>query len=583
MSFVPVRVTYEKIGDGGGGANIIGRGLFFDTDSKTIYDRTESRPAAYLDPKPADVNSYAGTLLYFECDADLGCRSWVYGGGNVVNEAYEANSGMCGWTPPLTCDLGTANVAQSTVAGKVRLTVSYTGTSNGVAYYSLDGGAEQTSPLFNDVASGQHTLRLRDDGLAGCTREITTYVAPAVVAPPLPPAPSGPPAGLDFVNQPLYFPLTGLPAGALVDVELWAESAQGRGDFALVLGLRKQASALGAVSFRLDTLLRPLLSAFVPPAGAPSGQLTQVCQSQLTNYYVRTSVLAPAAGAVPTLGVSMLRTALRGGLPAEWQALDYFAERLAGTFGAPPFLSWQPAGPGGLAGGQAKAVVVGQPDWLFFVCEPGLAGEQLQVRRRYLPAVGVGVSEAEAVATPAGGWACRVLAIPLLTRAGYATQTVQVETASGRVVSQLASYRYVVATDRTRFVQFTNSLGGLDTLRCQGRLDVTLEASAASVDLVGLGVPTISQAPLADSQLSDLSAGRKLKLATGWLSPAELLWAQELILARELWQQVGEQLRPLDWPKRTLQPYGDEPGLRGLLLDFDYAYAPTAYAPDVYA
>jgi hypothetical protein len=65
--------------------------------------------------------------------------------------------------------------------------------------------------------------------------------------------------------------------------------------------------------------------------------------------------------------------------------------------------------------------------------------------------------------------------------------------------------------------------------------------------------------------------------------PRELDWLQELVLSREVWQQVGAQLRPLDWPKRSLVPYSEEPGLRGLLLECDYAYAPTAYAPIKYA
>jgi hypothetical protein len=55
------------------------------------------------------------------------------------------------------------------------------------------------------------------------------------------------------------------------------------------------------------------------------------------------------------------------------------------------------------------------------------------------------------------------------------------------------------------------------------------------------------------------------------------------VLTREVWQQVGAQLRPLDWSKRSLAVYSDEPSLRGLLLDCDYAYAPTAYAPVSYA
>jgi hypothetical protein len=159
--------------------------------------------------------------------------------------------------------------------------------------------------------------------------------------------------------------------------------------------------------------------------------------------------------------------------------------------------------------------------------------------------------------------------------------SVRVETQAGVVVSQEARYRFVPVSPRTRYLLFTNSLGGVDTLRCtdKARLEVTLEATTSAVERpLRLG----ERSPATDQQVSDLTASRKLKLATGWQLPAELAWLQELVLARELWQHVDAQLRPLDWPKRSLATYSDEPGLRGLLLEFDYAYAPTAYAPGTY-
>ena len=134
-------------------------------------------------------------------------------------------------------------------------------------------------------------------------------------------------------------------------------------------------------------------------------------------------------------------------------------------------------------------------------------------------------------------------------------------------------------TERTRYLLFTNSLGGVDTLRCEGRLEGTLEATTEKVDLPAVAG---TGAPAADRRVADLTASRKLKLTTGWLTAAELAWVQELVLSRELWLLVAGQLRPLDWPKRSLAVYSDEPGLRKLQLEFDYAYAPTAYAPGIY-
>ncbi|MGI4835089.1 MAG: hypothetical protein ACRYFK_16675 [Janthinobacterium lividum] len=578
---VEIKVLYELVNGGTGGSQYRGTGLAFDTDKKVIEDYTVDRFVALLDPKPANVELPAGQILWYECAADYTQTSWVYSGGRSFTVAIEANSATCGWTPPKTCDLGTAEVAQQVMASGVRLTVRYSGTANGVVQYALDGGTEQTSPVFAAVASGQHQVQVRDGGLDGCARTVSVYVAPvATGGVALPAAPSGPPAGIDFVAQPLFYSLSGQPANALVEVELWAESAHGLGDFAQVFTLRKRVSTLGAVSFRLDTLLRPLLSAFVPPAGVASvDQVSAVCVSNLANYYLRTTTTPPAAGAAPSYAVSALRTALRGGLPAEWQDTDYFARRLGDEFGAPPFLSWQPTGPGAYAQSRSKAVVANQPEWLFFLVDAAQHAAQLRVRRAY----GGDAVDYEPLVQPAGGWTNRLLAIPLKdSRAGYDTLRVRVETSTGQVLSQEAVYRFVPASERTRFVLFANSLGGLDTLRCEWVLSYALEATADAVELPRLRTPAYGQAPLAESRVGDLLAGRKLKLATGVLTPAELLWAQELVLSRDIWQQVATQLRPLDWPKRSLTPYADEFGPRGLLLEFDYAYAVNAYAPLAY-
>jgi hypothetical protein len=369
-----------------------------------------------------------------------------------------------------------------------------------------------------------------------------------------------------------------LLVGATVELELWAESSHGAADYAPVLSLRQRVGAQGQVAFRLDTLLWPLLRPFVPDVAL--GAATQVCTTNLLDYYLRLTT-TPLDPLLPVVyGVTELRTALRGGLPAEWQGTDYFA--LRGQQAKLPFLSWQPAGPGFYANGEAKPIVARQPEWLFFLCTPSQAGQQLQVSRSYrMSPTALPVVDVEPLATPAGDWPYQLLAIPLRdARPGFALFDVQVQTAAADPVSLPASYVVVAPSPRTRFVLFTNSVGGLDTVRCEERLEVTLEAVTEKVERPARWGDV---APAADRQVSDLSASRKLRLHVGWQTPRELDYLQELVLSREVWQQVNGQLRPLDWSKRSLAPYTDEPTLRGLLIEADYAYAPTAYAPTPYA
>jgi hypothetical protein len=574
MSYVEVKTTWKVVGTGGGGNSASGYGIAFNTDTKQIEDWADGRNLAILDPKPPDANLAVGDLIWFECDQNHTATKYFYGGGRSVSVETEANSAAyCGYTPPPTCQLGALTVKQELVGKRTTLTARFSGLSNGVAYYSLDGGAEQYGPVFLGVLPGPHKLTVRDDGLAGCTASLDLIVAepagPVVVVAPT--VPTGPSQGIDFVQQPLWFTVATAPAGARVELELYAESSHGAEDFGLVLTLRQLASAGSPVSFRLDTLLWPLLTAFVPRTLA-----SQRCTSNLVNYFVRTAIYDATGAATRTQGP--LRTALRGGLPAEWQEVDYFA--LRETFALPPCLSWQPTGPGTYAAEAAKRVTATQPEWLFWLCHVDVPA--LRVARAYDlgPGTTPFVEYEDVPPAPARGWLRQLVAMPLRRPGrGFKRVMVQLETGDGLPLSQPAWYEYVEETPRTRYLLFTNSLGTTDTLRCEGRLEVTLEAGTQQAERPARpGVP----APAADRQVSDLSASRKLQLATGWLTPDELAWVQDLVLSREVWQVAGAQLRPLDWSKRTLATYSDEPGLRGLTLECDYAYAPTAYAPGIY-
>ncbi len=575
MSYIEVNTTWKVVGNGGGGKTATGSGTAFNTDTKQIEQWSTTRNLALGDPAPPDVHLAVGELLLVECDTNYTATKYIYDGGTAVRIETEANSAYCNYAPPLTCNLGTATVQQQATSAGATLTVQVSGTFNKDGAYSLDGGAEQRSPIFTQVSAGAHALLVRDTGLAGCERTVNiTVVLPPPVPSGPPPlvVPPGPAQGVDFVQQPLWFTVASALAGGRVELELWAESSHGAEDFALVHTLRKVASATGDVAFRLDSLLLPLLRAFEPvPASAASR-----CTTSLVNYLVRTASY-DAAG-VATYRVSPLRTALRGGLPAEWQDRDYF--QLRHSLALAPALSWQPAGPGFYATGQAKAVTYQQPEWLCWLCPVDVP--DLRVARSYDQGPGtVAIVDYEPLpAAPGRGWLFQLLAIPLApARPGFTRLLVQVETAAGVPLSQPAWYTFVEESPRTRYLLFTNSVAGLDTLRCEGRLEATLEATTEKVDrpaVVGASTPA------ADRQVTDLSANRKLKLTTGWLTAAELAWVQELVLSRELWLLVEGHLRPLDWSKRSLAAFSDEPGLRKLILEVDYAYAPTAYAPGIY-
>ena len=529
---------------------------FYSFDPSTLQVAMET--GAYGGYAPADF-SFVGEF-YWDCSGTTR-ESYVHDGRGGFTVATEADSLSCGFVPttPLTCDLA-LGVTQTTTASGVTAEVVATGV-HGRAHYRLDGGPEQLSPFFYNVPAGVHRADVRDDGLATCRRSYSFTVA----VPAAPAVPAGAPAGVDFVGQPLWCRVAA-PAGAEVLVELWAESAQGAEDFRRVFVSQQRANATGEVSTRLDTLLWPLLRAFVPPVG-PAATQVQLCRVNLTNYFVRTAVLVP--GRLAAYQTGPLRTALRGALPAEWRQRDYFTYRLD-AYAQPPFLSWQPA---------RKRITPEQPEWLFWLCPDGTP-TSLTVRRTYVRtgfAMGAPLVEEETVPLVAGrGPRHRLLAIPVKPRPGVDSVSVGLYSALNEALSPLAAYAVVPATARSRYVCFGNSFGCFDTLRAEGRLDSVLEATATAVERPAQAT---DQGVTAERVTTDVQAARKLKLATGWLTPDQQEWLQELVFARDIWH-LHPQLGPLPLllPKRSLAVAGDDAPLRGALLEFDYAFESTAYA-----
>ncbi len=561
---IGINVTWKAVGTGAGGNTATGTGTGFDTEAKQVVTFYKVVNLSLLDPVPADVHAAAGSVLYYECPETAGdytATIWRYDGAGGTTSETQPNSPYCGYfgppdpppDPMLTCAL-TLGYALTPTATGADLVATAAGAHGAVAY-ALDGGPAQGSPAFAGLAPGPHQLTATDDGLAGCVRTADfTVASPA-------PAPLTRPARADFVLQPLWYPAQAVP-GARVLLELHAESRHQAGDFALVLRLRRRADAAGQVAFRLDTLLAALLAPFVPPAVATE---TLVSRTPLLNYYIRVATLDPATGVPSAYEQGPVCTAVRGALPAEHRALDYFAYRLA-VPGGVPFLTWQPAG---------KRLTPAQPEWLLWLC-PAAVPPAVVVQRRYIGASGLVTTEAEPVAwAPADGPTGPLLAVPVRPRAGAAFVEVQLCTAAGAPLSASVRYAVVAATARSRYLLFANSLGGLDTLRTEGRREATLEVA---VDQAERPVQLGDAAPAPEELTFGVNGQRKIKLATGWLPPAELAWLQELVLSRDVWELRAGRLLPLTLAKRQLLYESDEAALRGVTLELDYAFAPTAYA-----
>ncbi len=525
----------------------------FDEATRTVR-HTQEDVDDYQDHSPPAEFSFPGEV-FTRC-AGTTFESYVHDGAGGFAVVPTADSLSCGFVPatPPSCDLALTFVLTPTESGAHLLATS--ADAHGAVQYRLDGGRAQSSPTFYNVPPGRHVLTATDTGVASCVRSVAVEVA----TPAPPPAPAGPVAGVDFVEQPLWYRLAAA-GSAEVLLELYAESAHGAEDFALVFRCQKRADASGRLHFRLDTLLSPLLRPLVPPAS----QLATVrARTPLLNYFVRTATV-PAPGTPAAYVTSPLRTALRGSLPAEHRDVDYFAYRLE-AYGQPPFLSWQPAG---------KRITAEQPEWLFWLC-PSTEPTAMIVRRTYAYPGLPSLVEDEALDLSAGrGPMGQLLAIPVRPRAGTASVSVALYDADDIAWSPLVSFTMAPATDKSRYLLFSNSLGGFDVLHTTGRLEALLDGAADRAELPALPQ---SSGVAADVLTYAVRATRQLRLATGWLTAAQLRWLQELVFARELWEWKRGRLLPLDVAKRKLTYESDDAPLRGLLLEFDYAFTPSAYA-----
>jgi hypothetical protein len=155
MSLVPINVVWTRIYENPSGGLYTGNGQWFDTDTRQIVTASQNRSRATLDPYPIDVHLVAGDYIWETCEANFLHLEWRYNGSGGFTIIQEADSPACGYVPPATCKLGTLTVTQTPTPTGATLLALFSGTCNGTAYYSLDGGAEQPSPQFLGVSFGQ--------------------------------------------------------------------------------------------------------------------------------------------------------------------------------------------------------------------------------------------------------------------------------------------------------------------------------------------------------------------------------------------------------------------------------------------
>ena len=335
--------------------------------------------------------------------------------------------------------------------------------------------------------------------------------------------------------------------------EVWLEPVYLSGVF-LQVGprLEQPADGLGRTTFDVRGQLDAYLADLLP---APTGELLERADPLFRRFYLKTAEqFGDPVPAVAALASARVQFVLRGGLPEE--------EALAGTWftyqaAAKPFLTWDP---------DYQRLLPTQPAYLSYQ-HLGAAGALQLVRRvRHLDG---SATAGEVVATVPGARRFEVYTLRVgpaalgLTGEEVAGYDVWVADAQGTVLSAVRHFELERAYyPQQRFVLYTNSLGGVNSLAMVGQAKHALEV-----------VSREAARPRYDPQLGDTVTYDRLGQPTLSLVSAKRRRAQayadqDVLLSRRATLCRGGQYWPGQVVAATFVVRDEAEGLQSLSFDF---------------
>jgi Family of unknown function (DUF5977) len=147
--------------------------------------------------------------------------------------------------------------------------------------------------------------------------------------------------------------------------------------------------------------------------------------------------------------------------------------------------------------------------------------------------------------------------------------TVHLENELGVRISEKRTYKIDGAYyEHSRYVLFSNSLGGFDTLRATGQSQENLKVVRQMADRY---LPFAGSATYSERIINRITGERELTIRTGYLTEAETKYLQELLFAKECYLQTDREYIPLTLISDGYTAAEDEVYLRG--REFVFAYS----------
>lgn len=312
--------------------------------------------------------------------------------------------------------------------------------------------------------------------------------------------------------------------------EVWVEEAYLSDTFVRLGGTQEQpADAQGRTVFDAQALLDGYLQEHLPDLDQ---MLPARADSLFRRFYFRYAEKFGTPPVAAALSSQVRHYVVLGGLDFYEASAAGLARWLAYQAAVKPFLTWEP---------NDKHVLATQPEYLYFMVDSlALTSFQVQARVRYadgsvaerLVATVPDVHRFEVYCLPAG-----FLALGL-GASGPAVVSWEVWVSDAVGEAQTERRRYMLSTDyvaKPRFFLYTTSLGGTATLACTGDAKTALEVKAEEADRpLGVGYDPLQ----GDTLTLDRAGVPTLSVATGKLSPAQLVTLQDFLLSRRVTLQT---------------------------------------------
>jgi hypothetical protein len=129
-----------------------------------------------------------------------------------------------------------------------------------------------------------------------------------------------------------------------------------------------------------------------------------------------------------------------------------------------------------------------------------------------------------------------------------------------------------------RFFMFTNSLGGVDTLRTIGQAVPKLTYEDTESDV---GIPVSRGVNTAPTQILDSVEDETKQLNTGFRTKAEVDWLRDFRLSKDVYEldlSDMETLIPIRFLKKDLVTSKDDQDMHAVIFEYHYAYKNTVYS-----